>query len=153
MGEALASWTHARSPAKQEAKDKIERAPMSSTTHGKAVPLPFADKNEYKKDFSNQEINQAIANAPKRSIPIEGIHAIQHSVKDDRVKEYIDYPHVIPEGQRHPVHRGIVDVPIVIHYKGKKYLHDGHHRTTAEMLLGKKEVLGRWVDLDNVKKV
>jgi hypothetical protein len=153
MGAGLASWAHARHPGRSEAKEKIERAPLSSTAHGKVVPFPYADKEEYKKDFSNSEINQAIDSAPKRSIPIAGLHAIQHSVKADRVQEYIDHPNIVPEGQRHPVHRGVVDVPIIIQYKGKRYIHDGHHRTTGEMLLGKKDILARFVDLDSVKKV
>jgi len=151
--EGLSSWTDANAPHRQEAKEKIESLPMSSTAHGKAVPFPFADKTEYKKDFSNSEINQAITNAPKRTIAIDGLHAIQHSVKESRVKDYIDCPNEVPEGQRHPVHRGVIDTPIVISYKSKRYIHDGHHRLTGMKLAGKKDALVRYVDLDNVKKV
>jgi hypothetical protein len=153
MGDGLASWAHARHPGRVEAKEKIERAPLSETTHGKAVPFPYADKSAYKNDFTNSEINQAIESAPKKAVPIAGLHAIQHSVKAEKVKEYIDHPNAIPEGQRHPTHRGVIDTPIIINYKGKRYIHDGHHRTVGEMLLGKKDIMARYVDLDTVKKV
>lgn len=153
MTEALATWVHARSPARDEAKRKLAALPLAKNGKGKAVPFPFADKQVYKKDFSNQEIKDAIASAPERTIPLDGIYSIQHSVQAPRVARYIDHPHVIPEGQRHPSHRGPIDHPIVIQYKGVRFAHDGNHRLTAAKLSGARSAVVRFVDLDRVEKV
>ena len=148
----LDAWVKKRDPARNEAKNKLDDLPRSVTAHGKAVPFPFADKNDYKKVFNNKVINSAIESASKKSVKLSSLHAIQHSVKDKRVTEYLDYPvdRLIPEGTRDPKHRGLIDTPIVIHFKGKKYIHDGHHRLTAEKLAGKTHSLVRYVDLDNI---
>lgn len=147
---SLAKW--ARSKTRGEAKEKLHELPISETARGKAVPFPFADKSAYKAKFSNQEINQAIASAPKKRVSLTGLHAIQHSVREERVADYIDHPDEIPEGQRHPEHRGPIDVPVVIQYDGERYIHDGHHRSTAAKLSGEKDIVARFVDLDSVIK-
>jgi hypothetical protein len=135
------------------AERKVQALPLSKTGHGQRVPFPYAPRQAYKEDFTNQEINHAIENAPVKWIRIAGLHAIQHSIKADRVMEYIQHPDVIREGQRNPVHKGLVDLPIVIQYQGLRFIHDGHHRTTAAWALGEKNVEARYVNLDAVEKV
>ena len=145
----LASWVHSRDPKVAKAKTLVENLPESPTKHGKEVPLPYMDpKQGYLKAFTSKEINEAIEKAPIKKIKIADLHAIQHSVKDHRVEEYLDHPSIIPKGTRSPKHGGLVDYPIVIQYKGIKALHDGHHRTTGEMAMGAKYIDARFVNFD-----
>lgn len=149
----LAKWVRAHDPDKDTAKKRLEKMPMAKTAHGSRVPFPYADKAAYKDKFSNQEINHAIQSAPTRKVPLSKLHAIQHSVKPDRVKEYIDHPDAVPEGQKHPTARTPTDLPIVVHSGGADYIHDGHHRATAELLMGARSIEARYVDLDALEKV
>src|SRR5277367_6686128 len=98
--KGLGSWVTRRDPDRGNAQDKLAHLPLSETLHGKAVPFPFADKHAYKKHFSNQQINAAIESASKVDVPLDDLHAIQHSIKDDRVSEYLHYDpeKLIPEG-------------------------------------------------------
>jgi len=124
---------------------------MASNGKGKAVPFPYLDRSTYKEHFTNRQINQAIEDAPIESVSLDRLHAIQHSVQADKVKRYIADPDSVPKGARDPRHQGPVDVPIVVEYEKKVFIHDGHHRTTAAKLMGKKTVKARFVDLDALK--
>lgn len=150
---SIAAWAHKHDPAIEMAERKVSSLPLSKTGNGKRVPFPYASRIAYKEDFTNQEINQAIENAPVKLIRIAGLHAIQHSVKDDRVNEYVKHPELVLEGQRHPRHKGLVDLPIVIQYQGMRFIHDGHHRTTAAWALGESKIEARFVNLDGMVKV
>lgn len=146
---ALSKWAYARDPAVGKAKLRAVAMPESPTKHGKLVPFPYKDaKQTYLKDFSNKEINAAIESAPIRRVALKGLHAIQHSVKVQRLEDYIAHPDIIPPGQRHPSHRGKIDEPIVVQYKRVRYIHDGHHRLTAEMLKGATHDDVRFANLD-----
>jgi hypothetical protein len=149
----LAQWAHAKDPALEMAERKVHSLPLSKTGHGVKVPFPYAARAAYKTDFSNQEINQAIEDAPVKLIRIAGLHAIQHSVKVDRVLEYIKHHELLLKGTRSPLHKGLVDLPIVIQYQGIRFIHDGHHRTTAAWALGEDNVEARYVNLDALVKV
>jgi hypothetical protein len=147
--EALSKWAYARDPKVGKAKLRAVAMPESPTKHGKLVPFPYKDaKQTYLKDFSNKEINAAIEAAPIRRISLKGLHAIQHSVTVDRLEDYIAHPDIVPPGQRHPEHRGKVDVPIVVQYKRVRYVHDGHHRLTAKLLTGETHDDVRFANLD-----
>jgi hypothetical protein len=131
----------------------MDSLPLAKTGHGKKVPFPYAARAAYKDDFTNQEINAAIENAPIKLIKIAGLHAIQHSIKPERAEEYIKHPNLLEPGQRSPKHKGLVDVPIVIQYQGLRFLHDGHHRTTAAWALGETKIEARYANLDALEKV
>lgn len=150
----LSSWARARDPKTSKAKERAKKLPESETKHGKAVPFPYTDpKKTYLKDFTNKEINTQIESASIKRRPLKGLHAIQHSVKTPRVEEYIEHPDAIPPEQRHPSHRGKIDVPIEVKYKGVRHIHDGHHRLTALHLQGETHADMRYVDLDKVERV
>lgn len=146
--DGLSTWARARDPNRAKAHLRLEQLPESETGKGKAVPFPYLDRSAYKSKHSNREINKAISKAPIRSVPLDQLHAIQHSVKVHRVAEYIDHPHIIPKGTKSPKHGGLVDYPIVIKQDDHLYLHDGHHRCTAALLMGKKTIDARFVDFD-----
>lgn len=119
---------------------------MPEAKHGKAVPFGFRDLREYKDDATNRDLNRLInAPAPIREVKLNELHAIQHSVNADRVKQYILDPAMQPSGARNPRHNGLVDYPIVIEHKGVLYIHDGHHRLTADFLKGHATAMVRYV--------
>ena len=150
---SIGIWAQSNDPKTESAKRRIESLPLSKTGHGKKVPFPYASRTAYKDIFTNEEINHAINSAPVKIIRIAGLHAIQHSVRGDRVEEYIKHPNLLEEGQRSPKHKGLIDLPIVVQYRGIRYIHDGHHRTTAEWALGHNKVEARFVDLDHLHQV
>ena len=121
--------------------------PESETGKGLAVPLPFADKAEYHQGLTNRQINHAIRAAPVEKRPIEGLHAIQHSVQRDRVEQYVEDPNLVEPGALNPKSKTPIDHPVEVERFGKRWLHDGHHRVTAEILKGKKEASFRVVRL------
>lgn len=143
----LSQWARARAPKVVRAKSCADALPMADNHKGKAVPFPYLDRAAYKEHFTNRQINEAIEKAPIKSVPLTGLHAIQHSVKASKVKDYISEPDAVPKGARDPKHKGLVDYPIVIEWDGKRFIHDGHHRLTALKLSGKKAAKMRLVSL------
>lgn len=113
------------------------------------VPLRYGNKDDYESTISTRELNAKIDAAPIKSVPVSGLVAIQHTVNADRVAQHLEDFGLHGKGARHSVHGGVIDVPIVVQKNGTKYLHDGHHRTTAEILLGGRRIRARYVDLDN----
>jgi hypothetical protein len=149
---SLGAWVRAKGKV-EDAVDRLHQLPPSKSGKGVRVPFPYVSRDSYKSQFSNEEINHLIVSAPRKSVPLSTLHAIQHSVRADRVKEYIKYPEVVPEGAKHALAHTPVDVPIVIHHNGVNLLHDGHHRATASQLSGEKTIEARYIDLDAVVKV
>jgi hypothetical protein len=147
---SLDFWSERRSglDRREVATARLARMPTSVTKHGVDHGMPYADKNAYKGKHSNREINGRIDQAPVRRVPLDGLHAIQHSVRPGRVLTFINDPGAVRPGTHDPEHGGIVDHPIVIHQDGVNYLHDGHHRVTAARLLGDKDIEARYVDFD-----
>lgn len=132
----------------KDAEKVLAHAPPSPTGHGALAPFPYADREEYKSKHSNEAINAAIKAAPVVSIPLKGLHAIQHSVKPEQVDRYLHDPTLKYLGEKHPKARTPIDHPIVIQSGGKRYIHDGHHRATSALLRGDREFEARFVNLD-----
>lgn len=121
------------------------------------IPYRFLDRDEIYRQFEeafgrdfHAIINYAIDNAPIRSVPIAQIRSIQHTVNRDRVEQYIRNPKMIRRGQRSSEHGGVIDLPVVVIWKGENILYDGNHRTTADMFRGAKTIEARFVDLDEI---
>lgn len=117
---------------------------------GRRIPVPMriVNRDIYERTLPVVDLNRLIDSAPVKDVPIASLVAIQHTVDKDRVQAYIDNPKLIRRGTKHDNHGGVVDLPIVIHFEGTNYLHDGHHRTTAQKLLGASVIECRYVDLD-----
>lgn len=143
MSQSSEKWASRRAAEKALAK-----LPESVTRHGVAVPFPYRDRQEYQRGLSNRQINEAIRKAPVERVPLEGLHAIQHSVKAPRVQQYIADPHLMKPGTTNPKSKTPIDVPVVVERDGKRWIHDGHHRLTAEKLRGKTVARVRLVSLD-----
>lgn len=143
---SLARWVMAASPSVARAKLLAELLPPSPTGRGAEVPFPYADRSAYESLHSNHEINAAIEAAPKVIVPIKGLRAIQHSVKVPKLVEHLTRPR--EPGARHPDAGTPTDLPIVVQQGGVRYLHDGHHRATAALLMGRKSIRVRLVNFD-----
>lgn len=155
MTSALKAWSCSKSPKLAEAKRQLDAMPAASTGRGVEVPFPYADRSGYKNDpaRSNTEMKELIDNAPVKKVPLEGLHAIQHSVQPRQVLSYVREPDMVPPGARDQFHGGPIDLPIIVHKKGTRYIYDGHHRITAAKLTGRSTVEARYVDLDDVERI
>jgi hypothetical protein len=140
-------WARATDTGVGRALAAIEHMPTSSTGKGLAVPYPFRDRAPLKAAVSNREMNSLIASAPKRTIPLEGLHAIQHSVSAEKLREHLLHP--IEPGATHPKTGTPVDLPIVVQHEGIRSIWDGHHRLVAAKLRGASSAKVRFVDLDS----
>lgn len=151
MTAPLRAWSSRHIPDMEAARRKLEKMPPADNGRGVAVPFPYKDRSGYKTNptRSNTELKQLIESAPVKKIPIAGLHAIQHSVKPQQVLNYVRKPDMVPEGARDPIHGGPIDKPIVVEKAGVRYIYDGHHRITADLLRGKRETEARYVDLDS----
>lgn len=143
---SLAAWARAADTGVSRALVKVDLLPQSETGHGLAVPFPFLDRSAIKGRHSNREINAAITAAPKVSVPLDGLHAIQHSVKRAKLVDHLSRPS--EPGTLNPETRTPVDLPIVIQQDGVRYIWDGHHRATVAKLRGLQSVRARLVDFD-----
>lgn len=133
----------AKRAGRSDARARLASLPESGTGHGSAVPFPFADRKAYEDRHSTDEINAAIKAAPVERVKLSDLHAIQHSVKPERVEQYIDDPGLKPPADLHPRAGTPVDHPVVVVAGGKSYLHDGHHRCTARWCEGHDDVEAR----------
>lgn len=143
---SLSLW--AKSKAGSKANALAELAELPILAHGVAHPFDYDNGDAYKKTHTNVEINAAIDRAPIASIPLAGLLGTQHSVKPPQVRKYIEDPDRVPLGTRDPEHGGLIDYPIVVQQDGKRFIHDGHHRLTAAVLMGEKAAKVRFVDFD-----
>ena len=144
------AWADKRA-MRDRALVELGRLPDSETGHGAAVPFPFVDRGTYHQGLGNKEINRAIREAPVAEVPLDGLKAIQHSVKKDRVAQYIENPHIMKPGELNPESKTPIDYPVVMERDGVRYIHDGHHRLTAEKLQGKQVGKVRLVKLPDQK--
>lgn len=112
------------------------------------VPLEGTDRAAYLKAIKGAGVYKRAETAPVEHVPIKDLRAIQRSVNEERVHQYVKDPKTTPTGKRAPGHGGLVDLPLVVRVNGEMCLHDGHHRVTAAKLRGKTHVRARVVDLD-----
>jgi hypothetical protein len=144
---SLAAWAD-RKAATGDAEERLARLPTSSTKKGAAVPFPFVDRKVIHDAHTDSEINARISKAPVVDVPLKGLRSIQHSVKPDRVHQYLEDPGLRPPGDVHSKAGTPVDHPIVIVQGGQRILWDGNHRSTASYLRGDKTIRARVVDFD-----
>lgn len=145
---SLAKWARLRHPDHARARARLAALAPAANGKGAAVPFPYRDRADYKAHHPNRVINRAIAAAPLAPVRLAELNAIQHSVRPDVVRAYLDHPAINPRGTRSAVHGGLVDRPVVVRHGGALYLHDGHHRCTAALLAGDETIEARFVDLD-----
>lgn len=144
----LAKWVDRRGRATRSAEAAL--ALLRATPGGPLIAFPyrFVDRRVYEPKFETRDLNAAIDAAPVASVPLASLHGIQHTVARARVEQYVRNPRLQRRGTRSPDHGGLVDLPIVVRYRGVNYVHDGHHRATADFYRGGRLLECRFVDLD-----
>ena len=142
MASPLSSWALTRATPQAS----VLLAPSERHEGAAEHPFPVADRAGYKAavGLSNGELNERIRQAPVVSIPVAGLVAIQHTVRPERVQQYLDDPMRVPA----PGGPVPTDVPIVVKVDGVKHIHDGHHRSASHVLRGDANMRARYVDLD-----
>ena len=150
----LSSWS--RAPKEQtDAMHRLESLPR--VRHGVRPPPPLVvdDKDAYHKACERAgypgHLAPEIKAAPIREVPVAGVHTIQSSVNPDRVAQYVRDPGLTREDAVGK-HGGPIGVPIIVQARGVRWMHDGHHRATAEILRGASTVRARFVDLDGARR-
>jgi len=107
--------------------------------------LPWANKHDYGNKVSEAQRQTATIS----TIPIADLHCVQIGVNPKKVAGFIDNPSKIDLPGRRNGNGYTTDMPIVVSFHGKLYLHDGHHRVMALRLLGETSVKARLVKLDS----
>lgn len=146
MSTAVGRWAAATDTGVGRARAMLDLLPPSETGHGLAVPFPFKDRTGYQAGRDNKQINAAIERAPIVTVPLAGLYAIQHSIRESKVLYHLEHPR--SPGALHPDAGTPVDRPIVVQAGGVRYIHDGHHRLSADKLRGMQSAKVRLVDLD-----
>jgi SPP1 gp7 family putative phage head morphogenesis protein len=125
-------------PRTQAALDKL--AAMKGK---KYVQIPLAvDTNENAYPNPGQLFEKP-ENYSIQQVAFQGLKATQEVVDRDRVKWLLEHPDHKPE-----------DGEIrIVKYKGKNYIHDGHHRAIAAYLKGDTTVNARVIEVDQFGNV
>ncbi len=97
------------------------------------VPLPYRRRERAYGGLSDREVRASIRSAPTHLVPLSLLHALQHTVDDDRVGQY----------ERDPTTRSSGGSPIVVEREGRYYLRNGHHRATAAVRRGDRSISAR----------
>lgn len=88
-----------------------------------------------------------IEQAKVERVPFKGLLATQHTVRRDGVRNFVDNPGIVRNGQRN-LSGVLEDKPVVMRVGGTNYLHDGHHRAAAKIMLGYPDMMARVVELE-----
>jgi len=111
-------------------------------------PFAVVDRTAYLQQIKGAGIFKRADDAPVEDVPLAHLRAVQRTVGADRLAQHVDYPGLIPKGERGEKHGGPVDLPVVVRTGGMDIIHDGTHRSTAAFLRGQPTVRARVVDLD-----
>lgn len=119
--------------------------------HRVEVPWPFRDKLTYRAHLEPGTIRNLIPDASIETVALHGLYAIQHTVGLDRLAHYALEPK-LAEGRTHESIGTPTDLPIVVQFRGRRYIHDGHHRMTMAWHAGCGSAKVRLIDLDAAAK-
>ena len=107
------------------------------------MPNLFPDKDKHAiPKLSVEQLNSGVI----VSVDLDDLTSLQGTVKIDHVEDFIDNPNIKGKTDDIGVKR---DFPIVVQYRGKKYVYDGNHRLAAWKMLGNKKANVRLVNLDS----
>src|SRR5574337_130027 len=117
------------------AHDKIAYMPPGHKQGTVKHPFPAVDHDEYlnyiKEDGS---IAKRTLTAPIANVRLDQLTGIQGSVNPERLAQHLENPRMYPAGTRATGHGGLIDRPVVVKKGGQMFIHDGHHRLTAQSL-------------------
>lgn len=133
--------------------DRARRLPPGEKLGTTKVPFPVTDRDAYLKQVhARGSVSEATHGAPIALVNLKDLHAIQHTVNDERLVQHLEDPHLIKPGTLGSGHGGLIDKPVVVRLNGDLYIHDGHHRLTAAAIRDQKTAKVRLVDFDGEHK-
>lgn len=101
--------------------------------------------------LSHRQLADLSHGAPVEQVRLSKLVATQDDVGLKEVERYVEDPDAkAKKGIINATSGALVDMPIVVDWHGKQYIHDGHHRLFAQRLMGAKEAGARVIDADAV---
>ncbi len=132
----------------EKQQSALDELAASRPIPGRAWLIPTGLRRASKHDYGNRVTQSMRERASVRDVPIANLHAIQSGVSSAKLRGLIHHPEVF-DRPGHKTAGGLDDdLPIVVDYRGKIYLHDGHHRVVAQRMLGRDVVKARVVKID-----
>jgi hypothetical protein len=131
-------------------KQESALAALASTrlVPGKSWLIPTGMPRASKHDYGNSVTQPMRESADVYEVPCKDLHAVQSGVSAAKVRGLLHHPEVF-DRPGHVNDAGLSDdLPIVVRYGGKLYLHDGHHRVVAQRMMGAEQVRVRVVKID-----
>ncbi len=150
-GEQPADPAYVRAWAGMEQRPATERLDLlpPDGSDGAAVhPFQQIERESYLAAIKGAGIARRSQTAPIALVNLSSLIAIQGSVNRERVGHHLQDPKLYAPGARAPGHGMLVDRPVVVRKNGQMFIHDGHHRLTAQHLRGLTTAKVRFVDLD-----
>lgn len=121
----------------------------SGLVDGTAVhDFPVTDRALYLQQIQGANIPAKSHTAPIALVRLDQLTAIQETVNRERLGQHLANPKMNPEGARSSGHGMLIDRPVVVKVNGTFFIHDGHHRLTAQALRGLSTAKVRLIDLD-----
>ena len=97
------------------------------------VPFPYRPRERAYGDLDDESVREIIRAAPTQLVPLSILHALQHTVDEDRVSQY----------ERDPETRSSGGSPIVVERGGRYFIRNGHHRATSAVRRGERAIRAR----------
>lgn len=110
--------------------------------------FPVADRSTYLQAIEGHNIAQKSHAAPIAKVSLDQLVGIQGTINRERLGQHLANPKMNVEGTRASGHGMLIDRPVVVKVGGTFYIHDGHHRLTAQALRGLPTAKVRLIDLD-----
>lgn len=110
--------------------------------------FPVTDRATYLAAIQGQNIAAKSLHAPIALVNLDQLVGIQGTINRERLGQHLANPKMNPEGARASGHGMLIDRPVVVKTGGVFYIHDGHHRLTAQALRGLSTAKVRLIDLD-----
>jgi hypothetical protein len=114
-------------------------------------PFRTIDRDSYLEAIQGVGVAKLSRTAPVALVNLSDLIGIQGTVSRERVGHHLTDPQLYAPGARAPGHGMLVDRPVVVRKNGQLFIHDGHHRLTAQSLRGLSTAKVRFVDLDGAK--
>ena len=134
----------AKAWANVETIKRRARMLLPGATEGtRVIPMPQIARDEYRAKVRGKGIAAKSADAPIEDVAIRSLVATQKHVNTERLIDHATNPSLIPQGARASGAGGLIDLPTVVEIDGKKFIHDGHHRSMAAKLRGEDTIKAR----------
>jgi len=131
---SLAEWAGRRSTGMAGAYARVDAMPYAWRNRAFHPFQSSVEERDYHAvDDYARKVGEQFSRAQPRRVDIASLSATQKTVNPDVVKQYI---------------REHGDPVRIVEYGGKRYIYDGHHRTTAEWARGSPTVLAVVARLD-----